>query len=832
MFVDEAKANFEQYKANRETYREIDLNESDTRSKLLDEMFKSVLGWSEGDIDREGHTLEGYYDYRFSIPNFKFLVEAKRSFVQFTLPTKHRVVTFGTLLKENSAVIKQIRGYLVEESLQYGIITNGNQFIVGRFLNSDGTDWKSNKCLIFDSIDDINDRFIEFYNCLSKKAILENSGFDFLREDTIRGQTVLANIPSKDSELIRNSLSSSLKPIINSLFGEIYKYDQLDDKTLIEKCFVENDEIKKNKSEIERLFADKPPVLDNVIPIRNTRNLAKEIQNEMGEDWISIKNSEVPKPIIIVGSKGAGKTTFLNYLFKLSFNEDFLKARPHIHIDFRYYTESDLQDIDNKVIKDALDNLYETYASYNLYTNSVLKRIYIEDIKKKDASTWEWNKNNNEEKYNEVLNEFLEERQKDLQNHFIRLSEYLLRERRLRLCLIIDNADQFDQEVQRKAFFFAQSINRKAKCAVILSLREGYYYKWRNMPPFDAFQSNVYHVTAPPYKDVLQKRIDYALEQLEIKGTTSGSVGTGLKVSLDNAKVKNFFLSARHSLFIRKNSEILEFLQETTYPNIREGLLLFEKFLLSGHADIGEYILRQQSSLGATNNPVPIWEFVKAVALENKKYYNHNISKVVNVFFPVEGSVSHFIKLKILNYLRIQIDNLGFKEKYISVQQIIDDFTSINYKPNIIMAELNELLSYNLVETDDNSSDRDPSFKLNPNNFLSISLKGNYYIKVLVGSFTYIDLVLQDTPLFSDEYYSSIKQAFPLSEDNGKRNLDKRAQTVVEFINYLLLREEKETFENSVIPMNIMKNMLVNGLSVEIRTISKANIIWESGLTI
>ncbi len=69
----------------------------------------------------------------------------------------------------------------------------------------------------------------------------------------------------KDSELIRNSLSSNLVPIIDKVFGEIYKYEILDDKELLKECFIENEEIKKNKSDIEKLFADKPPELTEVI---------------------------------------------------------------------------------------------------------------------------------------------------------------------------------------------------------------------------------------------------------------------------------------------------------------------------------------------------------------------------------------------------------------------------------------------------------------------------------------------------------------------------------------------------------------------------------------
>ncbi len=59
--------------ADFEKYREEDLTESDTRSKIIDKLFTEVLDWDENSIDREGYVVEGFYDYLFSIPGFQFI---------------------------------------------------------------------------------------------------------------------------------------------------------------------------------------------------------------------------------------------------------------------------------------------------------------------------------------------------------------------------------------------------------------------------------------------------------------------------------------------------------------------------------------------------------------------------------------------------------------------------------------------------------------------------------------------------------------------------------------------------------------------------------------
>lgn len=819
--IDQAKQSFEVFKTEYQAYKDTDLTEADTRSKLLDDLFKNVLGWKENDIDREKFVQVGYYDYLFSIPGFQFVIEAKKQFVEFTLPIKHKNLSLGTFKGSNPDVVKQIRQYLFEVGLQFGVISNGRQFIVSKFINSDGSDWQKNKCIIFNGIDDIENRFVEFYNLLSRYTIVEKGCIILFDENETRGQIILSSLANKDEELVRNDLSSNLNPILNEVFSEIYKYEILDNREFIEECFIENEEIKKNKSDIEKLFGDRPPRLTEVSQVRNTKNLAGQIKQELEKHPIGLRDIEPPRPIIIVGSKGAGKTTFINFLFKLSFSADFLKKRPFVYIDFRRYVEEDISRINQVVIKDSLNALYENYPEFELHTQKVLKRIYLTEIKRNDEGTWIDDKRINIDRYNQLLNGFLESCKLDIENHFIKISEYLLRERSLRICIVIDNADQFEFHTQRNAFLFAQSINRKAKCGVIISLREGYYYQWRNQPPFDAFASNVYHVTAPPYKEVLQKRIDYALKSLKIEGTTTGNVGNSLTFEIDNDSVRNFLLSVKQSLFGEENFEMLDFLEATTYPNIREGLETFKHFLLSGHTKVGEYVVRQKVAPDA-RNPIPFWEFLKSTALENKKYYNHKRSRVNNVFNPVYGSKSHFLKYKIMKYLSDRAEHLGYSEKLMPVNQLITKFTTMGYKNNIVIDELNDLLKYQMIETDDNTSDREVDIELQQEQNISVSYKGVYYITVLVCNFGYIDLVLQDTPIFDTDEYSKIRQAFPVDKGHDKRNLAKRKETVILFMEYLKKQEKLEIIEGESTLNNIVRAIYDNGLQKELNRVDNS----------
>src|SRR3989338_3848610 len=71
------------------------LSESDTRSKIIDPLFKECLNWDEDDITREEHTESGYIDYLFKKgEKILFLVEAKKEGMGFEIPPNFKSLTY------------------------------------------------------------------------------------------------------------------------------------------------------------------------------------------------------------------------------------------------------------------------------------------------------------------------------------------------------------------------------------------------------------------------------------------------------------------------------------------------------------------------------------------------------------------------------------------------------------------------------------------------------------------------------------------------------------------------------------------------------------------
>lgn len=214
--VDESYEVFKKFKVDYESYKDMDLSESDTRSKLLDTVLIDILGWKEPDIEREGYVKPGYFDYELKTSIFRFVVEAKKKSIDFKLPVTGNRVKIKTLRKGNEEVVDQIREYVVKRNLLYGVISNGHQFIIGKFLNTDGTDWESNDCIFYDGLEKIDTNFIEFYNLLSKASILNNNRIKIGGPDYV-GKRISESfkLRNRGEELVRNDLSDQLIPIIS-----------------------------------------------------------------------------------------------------------------------------------------------------------------------------------------------------------------------------------------------------------------------------------------------------------------------------------------------------------------------------------------------------------------------------------------------------------------------------------------------------------------------------------------------------------------------------------------------------------------------------------------
>jgi GTPase SAR1 family protein len=812
MNIDKGLENFRKLKSELSAYTE-ELSETDTRSKYLDRIFIDVLGWNEENIEREGYVKPGFFDYEFSTANYRFVVEAKKINVTFSLPSKGQKVKLKTLYNGNTAIVNQIREYIQKRNLAYGIISNGKQFVVARFINTNGGNWLDNDAFFFDGLDAIENRFIDFYNLFSFESVIKHGRIKLANEEIV-GKCIVEHklLKKRTDEVLRNDFSDILVSIIGQIFSEIYETDDLNNYSKLKECYVRNEDVKASNSKLGILFQDEPPHFDSrILPVKNTEHTQQQISKEI-QDVSDI----TPEPVIIIGSKGAGKTTFIRHFIEVELAEKFKKKRPILYIDFRNYTNQQVEDTKGIYFK-IYRQLVEKYEELKLTELNILKTIYQKEIKEKTQGIWSLY-GDNEQKLKDKLGDFLESKLENIDNHLENIAIYLKKFQGKRLTIILDNADQLDDESQRNLFLLAHSLRKSLNALCLISLREGYFYQWKNKPPFDAYQSNVFHITAPPYRDVLKNRIDYVINNFDFDSIKTNH--RDKKLQLSAGTFKNFFTSLSASLFVNHHSDLIEFLEECSYPNIREGLDNFNAFLTSGHTQIADYIT-------SSSYKIPVWEFIKSIALESQYYYKSEFSRVKNIFKPTANSENHFTKVRLLFYLQNIAELNKYQTTFCSINEMIDLFSKSGYGNEELLAELTELLSFKLIETKASQSDIEKESILASKSEVRITLAGNYYITKLITRFHYLDLVVQDTPIFDEFYFERIKESFPEVDSYGERDIQYRLITVATFIEYLKKREwfdhtkNELNYGHKVLDLDIVDYIERTGLNHDIERIER-----------
>ncbi|AZI67598.1 hypothetical protein EIB71_07945 [Kaistella daneshvariae] len=270
---------------------------------------------------------------------------------------------------------------------------------------------------------------------------------------------------------------------------------------------------------------------------------------------------------------------------------------------------------------------------------------------------------------------------------------------------------------------------------------------------------------------------------------------------------------------------MLSFLEETSYPNIRNGLEKFKFFLLSGHTKTNLYMSFEYGQEGKGN--IPIWEFVKSVALESNFYYETNRSSLFNLFYPSTNNKNHFTKIRLLEYIIDKnIDN-SKKNNFIPIAEIEKDFVLAGYTSEIILEELNFLYSASLIFTNDFVSDIEGEISLVTENEIGITQSGVYYINNLINKFYYHDLILQDTPIYNDEYFDEITSNFAEADSYGNRDLSKRKHSTEIFLRYLLDQERYDhdrkelNYNVKCLDKQIIRSLLEFDLKNEFERIEK-----------
>lgn len=718
-----------------------DANEAETRKKIIDEILEQILGWSIDDISYEERVSEDgttkFADYILRTVSGTLLIEAKRVGAAFTHSSTKRREKLSSRFLEGAfgeAVI-QARDYCRKKSIPFAAVTNGHQWVVFPAVRTDQVSFADSSAIIFSSLEDIlGSDFDYFFSLLSRDGVVNGAlGIELTgRSGDQIEERRLNKFFQSTAQIQVNPVYPLIENEINTAFSEAVNFSE---SSIIEKCYVRtadrtkfDNRIKMHLAKREAVFSSRPPN-----PMRSRD--AKVFDNALARTMESGR----PLAILVLGPVGAGKTTYLHYTRKVSSSAYFDVKKdldyPHwIYVDFRGYKTADSPSkfIFEKIFEYMQEDPYFSEFERGVRTGykaeiAALRTGPLALIARRDEAAFE-------SRVADII-----------QADFIAKEPYVKKllkgaSEKVPVFLVIDNLDQFESsEVQRSVFSDAIALASELPLSLVIAMRESTYVKYKNSPTFDAFDFDPIQLEPPDIKPVLSRRFFLATE------LTKGKRGkfTALNgANFDVADLSIFVDIVKSSVL---SSYVGDYIDILAVRDVRLALRLTRQFLERGYTDPAKALNHHNSG---TTYTLPRHEAFRSLLLGTQPVYSEEHSAIGNPFDSRLGNTSsQMLRLYLLNALVRCSSSDSFQ--YIDGPTIRGHLRTLGISDEHTLQALRDLSSFRMIHT---ASHTEPDFHSNyyPSRY------GGYVVRELIGSFTFVENILMDTFISSNDVWSGL----------------------------------------------------------------------------
>ena len=716
--------------------------EADARLHLIDRILIDVLGWRRDGIRAEPHSEAGYLDYLLSAGGRNvFVVEAKKTSIPLVttkLPDYRFYKVGGAALREAQDGISQAAAYCSAKSVPFSVLTNGNAWIGFRPIRLDGIEYRDGAAAVFPDLNAANVKFAEFYDLFSQEGVAQKLYSVYL--DREEGSALSAVeplhslIPATEIFLMPKT---DLARDLDQLFDEFFKAitGETDEELLLH-CFVESPESREADRSLTKITRD---LLSHVQSIRTDTGL--ELRREIEASFESKKGQIV----LIVGNKGAGKSTFIDRFFRFVLSRDLREKCLVLKVNVALATGNldRLQEwLTDSLIFAAERALYPgrtpTYDEllgiffdhYQRWSTGEHKHLYDVDI----------------DGFKIKFGEYIATRRRDKPEEYLSsILKRAIRQRTIIPCIVFDNADNFPVDIQDAVFQYAYSIFRAVPLSVIVvPITDRTIWRLSKAGALQSYSAKTLYLPIPSTKTVLEKRVQFIRRKLDEGVEKSGQYfsSRGLRIKMENMSA---FAACVEEAFINTDY-IARRIGSLTNYDLRRSLELSQRIITAPILKVDElvsaYFSRSQVS-------IPEMKIVQALLYgEYNKFRQDAHEYVLNLFSPEANTLNS--PLLRTSILRLFIDRKNaskdLADSYLPYEESENYFESMGVAPRSLLSAVKELLGYRLLEPyEPNSEDVTPTTRL------AITNSGQMHFEMAFSDPVYVEQMALTTSVRSEK---------------------------------------------------------------------------------
>jgi len=752
--IDIAFKQLEKLLADVEQFGDTLFTESDTRIKIIDTLLIEVLGWQKADILTEEQAGKGFLDYKLSIDGLsKVIVEAKRDARGFELAERDCGGAYklsGPVFKNANLQegIAQAVHYSAYKGSELACVTNGREWVVFRSNRiGDGLDTLDGMAFVFPTLKCVREQFRTFYDLLAKpqvKNLMFRGAFQQAEGRIIRHSDFEKRLRPQASArfLAQPEIVPALDRIMTSFFQRLTDEH---DKEMLEECFVETKESKVAEQRLLRLAED---LVGHIRPLdtRSGGQLTKILEHA--------RRTKLNQFILIVGTKGAGKSTFVQRFFDLRLPSELRGVCIPIHVNLAD-SDGDEHRILDWLRLTLLEKAEHALGGGTPTWDEIIGHMFFSEYQRWSTGSMKHLYERDKQDFKVQFGQHIEKIRSENPLEYIRgLLRNLVLGRKQLPCLVFDNADHFSIELQERVFQFARSLFEQELCVVIMPITDKTSWQLSRQGALQSFENEALLLPTPSAKQVVEKRIAFVLKKLkedEPKEKDTYFFGKGIRVEFSDLLK---FITALEEVFL--NSDKTGYwLGCLSNHDIRQVLVLSRDVINSPHLGFDEafkaYVTRSAME-------IPEGKIRRAMVRGRYDIYPADSHKFVHNIFDLNAELktSPLLGLRILQVAKDAAIHHGeTKTAYIPKNDLVAYMCGMAFERRAVTLWLDALLKRALL------FNYDPTcVEENNATQLEISASGELHLFWGCGGYDYIFAMAETTPVRDEATFKEMELAY------------------------------------------------------------------------
>jgi GTPase SAR1 family protein len=623
-------------------------------------------------------------------------------------------------------------------------VSNGHQLVAFVATRSDGTPPLEGRCLVFVSLEQMLDSFLDLWQALSRPAMLEHR-----LQQLLLGYTRPA-IPDPLSASIhlypgvqrRNTFQQDLQILSELVLEDVSRAPELETQFLKD-TYCESGALSQYAMTTKAILRTRYAALfeaeeggPTMIPATSKAGIAPELLAE----------SLSRRPILLLGDVGVGKSMFIKHLTKVEAAGLFQDAIS-LYLDFGSAAAL-TQDLRTFITNEIVRQLRQDHG-IDVYERNFVHGVYDAKIKQFRKGIYGDLVETSPDLYRQKELEFLGKLIEEVDEHLRASLHHIAYGRKKQIVVFLDNADQRDEQTQQAVFLIAHELAQRWPVLVFVALRPETFHRSKKYGALSGYHAKAFTIAPPRVDKVLERRLVFALKITsgEIPIQKLGHVSAHLK-SLD-ALIRVFTSS------LAANTDLAACIDNISGGNIRLALDLVRQFFGSGHVNTGKI---HDLYVSTGSYTVPLHEFLRAIIYQDSHYYDSASSPLANLFHLSEPDPrEHFIAPLLI----AAVEQLADKEGFSNAQEVYNAVQGIGFRPEQVDAAVALAVERGLVEM---TGRRIPQPGQRLPSQVRITTVGAYHLHVLSGMFTYVDAVVVDTPILDPKIREGISAVDDVSD--------------------------------------------------------------------